>query len=112
MSTRLLPEVFDVSHFQENPAQQYLGTIAGCPLLWDDQARGPYWPEGEPEVVTYEAGWGIQIDPLCDVNQLPRWVRQPKSLDCGHEVRGGEIYLTWLSGQRDECVSCAQGDRR
>jgi hypothetical protein len=111
MSTRFASEVFDISQLQENPAQQNLGTIAGCPLLWDDQAHGPYWPEGEPQIVTYEADGGIMIDPRCDVNQLPRWVRQPKILDCGHEVRGLEIYLTWLETNMDVCVACAMEDK-
>jgi hypothetical protein len=107
MSTRFMPIAFDVSTLQENPAQQYLGTIGGFPLLWDDQARGPYWPEGEPQGVTYEANDGIVVDHRCDVNKLPRWVRQPKPLDCGHEVRGGEIYVTFLETNTDECLACA-----
>jgi hypothetical protein len=111
MSIRFASEAFDVSQLQENPALQYLGTIAGCPLLWDDQAHGPWWPQGEPQIVTYESTGGIMIDPCCDVNQVPPWVRQGKLLDCGHEVRALEIYVTWLSNQRDECVSCAQEDR-
>lgn len=108
MSTRFEAESLDVSQLQNNPAQHYLGTIAGYPLLWDDRAHGPWWPEGEPQIVTYEAGGGMQIDPCCDVNQLPRWVRQPKRLDCGHEVRGGEIVVTWLETGMDVCLGCAR----
>lgn len=90
---------------------RYLATIQGCPLLWDAQTHQPWWPDGEPMDITYEPDGGITMEALCDVNRVMSGV-QPKRMDCGHTVRSGEAYLTWLEEQRDTCLTCAQEGKR
>lgn len=88
----------------------YLGTIQGCPLLWDDQRHQPWWPEGEPTDVRYEADGSMTMEPQCDVHQA-WWAGLGKPLDCGHRVAYPGYYLSWLAEQRDECLACATNRR-
>jgi hypothetical protein len=105
--TVTLEAVYGPEGFHDR-AFQYLGTIQGCPLLWDAQEHCPVWPDGEPQAVHYEADGSITIEAQCDVYRLPGYVRQPKLLDCGHGVRAHEAYVTWIAEARDTCLACAQ----
>ena len=87
---------------------QYLGTILGCPLLWDDQGHQPVWVEGEPQETRYEPDGSITIEPLFDV-YASWWGGPGKRLDCGHVVRRPDVYVTRLAEGRDECLACVGG---
>lgn len=87
---------------------RYLTTIDGCPLLWDDRAGCPVWPEGEPTQVGYELDGSVTIEPRCDVYRA-WWGLPGRRLDCSHVVSAPSHYLTWLADGRDTCLTCGEG---
>ncbi len=89
---------------------RYIATVLGCPLLWDDADHCPVWPNGKPTEVQWLGENGIDVYELCDVNLVMPGV-QPKRMDCGHTVRSGEPYLTFLADNLDECLPCAEARR-
>ena len=89
-----------------SPRYQDLGSILGYALVWDHEAHQPWWPEGEPKQVSYDADDGVTINAVCDVNQA-WWHGRGKPLDCGHRVAAPGHYVSWLAEQRDECLACA-----
>lgn len=84
----------------------YLGTIMDQPLHWDDRDGCPWWPEGEPMGWSLDPDGGITQEPLMDINRLPAWAGL-KHLDCGDQIRGGDVYATILAAQWDLCLPCA-----
>ena len=109
MSSRYPVELhtFDSPELELTASMRYVGTILGCPLLWDDAEHQPIWPDGWPETIVYEADGSITIDACVDVNRVVWWVKQPRPLDCEHTVRGGDLYVTWLASGAETCLACA-----
>lgn len=91
-----------------DPMCAMIAVIQGKELWWDDRDGCPVWPDDEPMTYAFDPDGSVVIEPLLDVYRVPVYVRQPRQLACGHQVRAGDFFCTLLVGERNICLSCAE----